>query len=147
MINLRSIVRGVALAAALALAAIAAADGSVRFAPIDIVVDVGNGRLAAYQIELVVRGDATVVGVEGGAPAAFKAAPYYDPAALAGGRIIVAAFSTADELPSGRIQVATLHMREQGAAPQYEVRVMAAADSDGQPLTIEASAVARPVEK
>ncbi|MBN2360122.1 MAG: hypothetical protein JXR83_11775 [Deltaproteobacteria bacterium] len=129
--------RAALMALALAPAALALADEVARFRPLDIIVDVGDRQLAAYQIELVVRsGDATIVGVEGGEPAAFKAAPYYDPAALAGGRIVIAAYSTDDPLPSGRVRVATLHMRELGEAPRYQVKVLAAASGDGQPLSI-----------
>jgi len=138
--------RAALIAYALALAAIAVAEEAARFQPIDIVVDVGAGALAAYQIELVVTsGDASIVGVEGGEPAAFKAAPYYDPKALAGGRIIIAAYSIDDQLPSGRVRVATLHMREVGAAPGYEVKLLAAADSDGQPLSVTVEVQPRPV--
>ena len=137
-------------AAALALSMLAAtsdarAEEPARFQPVDIVVDVGEKTLGAYQIEIVVKsGDASIVGVEGGAPAAFKSAPYYDPKALAGGRIVIAAYSADDALPSGRIHVATLHLRVVGAAPVYEARVTAAADGAGQPLTIAVEVQPRP---
>ena len=53
-----------------------------RFTTVDIIVDAGAESLAAYQIEITARGDAKIVGVEGGDHAAFKAPPHYDPAAL-----------------------------------------------------------------
>lgn len=138
-------------ATALALAMLAAttdarAEEPARFQPVDIVVDVGNRSLGAYQIEIVIKsGDASIVGVEGGEPAAFESAPYYDPKALAGGRIIIAAYSTDDALPSGRIHVATLHLRVVGAAPVYQATALAAADGEGQPLSISAEVQPRPV--
>ena len=132
--------------ALLAAAADARAEEPARFQPVDIVVDTGARALGAYQIEIVVKsGDASIVGVEGGEPAAFKRAPYYDPKALAGGRIVIAAYSTDDVLPSGRVRVATLHLREVGPAPEYQVKVLAAADGAGQPLSIAVEVQPRPV--
>jgi hypothetical protein len=104
----------------------------VRYAPWAIEIDVGDAPIAAYQVELVVRsGDATIVGVEGGTVDGFREPPYYDAAALAGGRIILAAFNTKVSLSPGRHRVATVHMREAGAAPVYELRLVAAAAPDG----------------
>jgi hypothetical protein len=107
-----------------------------RFRSVQIYVDSGDQPLAAYQIELVVTsGDAGIVGVEGGDPPAFRSAPYYDPAALKGGRIIIAAFNTGDDLPSGKIRVATVHMEETGAAaPVYQAKLIVAATSSGKPI-------------
>jgi hypothetical protein len=107
-----------------------------RFEAVDIVIDSGATPLAAYQLELFERsGRAKLSGVEGGEPAAFKEAPYYDPAALSGGRIIVAAFSTAGELPSGRTRVARLHFQVDGEAPaDYEARLVVAGDADGKEI-------------
>jgi len=110
-----------------------AADGGVRFAPVAIALDVDEP-LAAYQVELVVtRGEATIVGVEGGDAAGFDGAPYYDPAALQGGRIVIGAFSTDHVLNRGRHRVAALHMREAGPEPaEYELRLVAAASASGE---------------
>lgn len=112
-----------------------AGDGAVRFRPLDVELAVGDAPIGAYQVELVVAaGDATIVGVEGGALPGFEAAPYYDPAALAGGRIVLGAFSTARTLPArGTHRVATVHLREQGPGPTYELRLIAAADAAGAP--------------
>ena len=80
----------------------------VRFAPVHIYLDSGNKLLAAYQFELkVAPGQIRIVGVEGGQHKAFEEAPYYDPAALANDRIIIAAFNTGSELPKGRSRIAT----------------------------------------
>jgi hypothetical protein len=101
-----------------------------RFTTVDVVVDAGAESLAAFQVEIVAGGDAKIVGVEGGDHAAFNSPPYYDPAALQGGRIIIAAFSTSTSLPSGRVRVAVLHMREAGTVT-YSARLLAAARGDG----------------
>lgn len=107
---------------------------AVHFRPLDVHLDSGDRPLAAYQIEIVVTsGRAEIVGVEGGEHQAFHGAPYYDPAALNGGRIIIAAFNTGADLPKGKTRVATIHMQELGIErPEYEARLMAAASSAGQ---------------
>lgn len=109
-------------------------DRAVRFAAVDVVVDAGEEALAAYQIEITADGDAQILSVEGGEHPAFNAPPHYDPAALKGGRIIVAAFSLSDELPSGRTRVAVLHLRESGKV-SYRARLLAAARADGRRFT------------
>src|SRR5690348_13106857 len=88
--------------------AAAADDGPIRFRPVHVYVDAGGTPLAAYQIEIVVDGNAQIVGVEGGEHPAFALSPHYDPAALASGRIIIAAFNTGPDLPSQRTRVATV---------------------------------------
>src|SRR3982751_87227 len=92
-------------------AATAPVAGGMRFAAIDVMVDSKEMKLGAWQVEVVVaKGNATIVGVEGGEHAAYKKAPYYDAKALAGGRIIVAAFDAGADLPMGETRVARLHM-------------------------------------
>lgn len=110
-------------------------DDAVRFRPLDVELAVEDAPLGAYQVELVVTdGDARIVGVEGGEPPGFEEPPYYDPAALAGGRIVLAAFSTEQALPAGAThRVATVHLRETGPAATYELRLIVAADAAGAP--------------
>jgi hypothetical protein len=111
-----------------------------HFRPVEVWLDSGDAPLAAYQIEISADGNAEIVGVEGGAATPFTDPPRYDPAALQGGRIILATFSTAPELPRGRTRVATLHVREPGdRAPEYRATVVAAATSDGRsiPATVQ----------
>src|SRR5262249_39121012 len=91
--------------------AVESAEGPIRFRPVHVYVDPAGAPLAAYQLEIVVDGNAMIVGVEGGEHPAFARPPHYDPAALAGGRIILAAFDTGTELPTQRTRVATVHMR------------------------------------
>jgi len=110
-------------------------EGPIRFRPVHVYVDPAGTPLAAYQIEIVADGHALIVGVEGGEHAAFALPPHYDPAALAGGRIIIAAFNTGQDLPSQRTRVATIHMRETGAVePTYHATLQAAGDADGRPI-------------
>jgi hypothetical protein len=127
----------VAFAAALAAfdaVAAAPADGG-RFRPLAVYVDAGDASIAAYQIEITVgdaKPSAKIVGVEGGEVDPFGAAPYYDPAALQGGRIVIAAFTVDANPPRGRIRVATLHLFEPaGCVPVYRARLMAAVAMDG----------------
>ena len=113
----------------------------VRFAPVHIYLDSGDKPLAAYQFELkATTGRIKIVGVEGGEHAAFKEAPYYDPAALAKDRIIIAAFNTGRDLPRGRTRIATVHLQILGdAEPEYELDLTVAADADGRKLPAKLS--------
>jgi hypothetical protein len=100
---------------------------------LDIYIDSGPARLAAYQIELNdPTGRMKIIGVEGGEPAAFKAPPYYDPAALEHGRIILAAFSTGRDLPAGKVRVARLRVAVSGRRePGCVWQLCAAGTADG----------------
>lgn len=113
-----------------------------RFVTVDVYVT-ADTPLAAYQLEVLTepgpnddtrRGKSTIVGVEGGV-APFSEPPLYDPAALAVGRIVIAAFDVDAALPAGRHRVATLHMHETGVPVRYRVAVQAAADADGARIT------------
>ncbi|MHC4244513.1 MAG: hypothetical protein ACYSU4_19060, partial [Planctomycetota bacterium] len=114
---------------------------NVRFAPLHIYLDSGNKTLAAFQFELkAVAGQIKIVGVEGGQHKAFEEAPYYDPAALANDRIIIAAFNTGSELPKGRIRIATIHLQIIGnAEPDYELKLIVAADADANEISAKIS--------
>ena len=110
--------------------------GELRFEALDVFVDVGEKSLAAYQLEIEATTDGVeIAGIEGGEHAAFRKPPYYDPKAMAGNRIILAAFDTGDDLPAGRIRVARIHLQLQGAgAKKYRTRLSVAADADGKPV-------------
>jgi hypothetical protein len=112
------------------------AQPGVRFAPLHIYLDSGNNSLAAYQFELkATAGQIKIVGVEGGSHEAFKEAPYYDKAALMKERIIIATFSTGSNLLKGRTRIATIHLQILGdTEPQYELKLMVAADTDGNEI-------------
>lgn len=110
----------------------AADEAAPRFAWVDITLDAGEVPLAAYQLELASEvGTFEIVGIEGGEHAAFAEPPYYDPAALNGGRVILAGFSVAEDLPVGPTRVARVHVMITGADPQYVVNLTVAAGADG----------------
>ncbi len=113
-----------------------AAEPGVRFAPLRIYLDSGNRSLASFQFELkATTGQIEIVGVEGGKHEAFSEAPYYDPAALAQDRIIIAAFNTGQDLPTGRTRIATIHLQITGEVePQYELNLAVAGDADGNEM-------------
>jgi len=110
---------------------------SVRFEAVDVFVDSGDKLLAAYQFELKAKsGEVLLAGLEGGEHAAFKAAPYYDPAALLRNKVIVAAFSTAPQLPHGRTRVARLMVQVTGPdEPAYDAKLSVAGSTDGKPMS------------
>jgi hypothetical protein len=103
--------------------------GGNRFVAVDVYVEAGDRKLAAWQVEVATGERATIVGVEGGEPAAYREPPTYDPEAIHGGKIILAAFTTADA-PSGRVRVARLHLMESDMA-KLEGKVVAAAKPGG----------------
>ena len=76
---------------------------AVRFEAWDVSIGSKDRALAAYQFEFSdPSGRSLVAGVEGGEHSAFRDAPYYDSAALSKERLVVAAFDTGDELPTGK---------------------------------------------
>ncbi|HVE38262.1 MAG TPA: hypothetical protein VNM14_00155 [Planctomycetota bacterium] len=98
-----------------------------QFVAVDIYANSDGKGLAAWQIELDCDpSKAKIVGVEGG-----EKPPYYDPAALQGGRIILASFTTEPQPPAGRVLVARVHLQETGKT-DYAVKVMAAAAPGGE---------------
>lgn len=132
-----------AVVAALATT-VARAEEPVRFRALPIVIDAGSTPLAAYQVELVVAsGTVSLVGVEGSRHPAFVKPPYYDPAALARGRIVLAAFSTSPALPQGPTQMLVLHLREQGE-PAYQVRLVVAGNASGERIAARAHLADQP---
>lgn len=107
----------------------------VRFQAIDLYVDSGEHRLVAYQVEMRFdKSRVEVVGVEGGEAEVFKGAPHYDPRGLAGGRLILAAFTTDHKnAPRGRTRVARSHLRIEGEGqPDLGIRLITAAEPGGQ---------------
>ena len=106
-----------------------------QFVALDIVLDAPEP-LAAWQFELSGT-SMTVVGIENGDSDAFGDAPYYDRYALQSGeadRIIVADYSIASDLPSGRIRLATIHVMIDGDTPEYELKLITATTREGQRL-------------
>lgn len=116
----------------------AAAAPASRFAWVDIYVDSGQTPLAAYQVELTSRtGNMNVVGIEGGDHAAFAEPPFHDRIAIIQNRVILAAYSTADELPAGSTRVARVMVELRGSQPMFDVKLIAAGGADAQPIQAE----------
>ncbi len=123
---------------------------AVRFEAVDVFVDSGTVPMAAYEIEFRANvagteaagenGRALLVGVEGGVHKAFTKPPYYDPAALQGNRIIVAALSVDKELPTGNTRVARLHVQVPAKSmPDYACAIVVAGDTDAKEIKATAT--------
>ena len=106
---------------------------SVRFATVEVRIDPKDHPLAAYQLEITADSPhVKLAGVEGGAHAAFREPPYYDPAALSRNRIILAAFNTGSDLPKSAFVAARLHVQISGdVKPKWDVKLTVASASDG----------------
>lgn len=109
----------------------------VHFTTWDIVLD-SPQPIAAWQLRATPRDDSVrLVGIEGGSPP-FAEPAAYDPAALAGGVVILAAYTLLPpaQLPDGAIAVATLHVRQRGETtiPPFAVALELAADADGNAI-------------
>lgn len=122
-----------------------------RWEAVDVYVDSGKVPLAAYQLEVQARLDSgadgrvvKLVGVEGGEQGgAFGDPPYYDPDALRGERIILAAYSLAAEssLPTGRTRVARLHVQvPEAGIPTYRCILTVAGNSMAEEIEAKAEA-------
>jgi hypothetical protein len=110
------------------LALIPKQEPQTRFVAVEVYAETNGRPLAAWQIEVECDpAQAKIVGVEGSG----EKPPYYDPAALQGGRIILASFTTEPNPPAGRVLVARVHLQETGK-PDYTVKLMAAASPGGE---------------
>lgn len=105
----------------------------LTFDTYDVILECGDHRLGAYQVGLhAVRGTVRLVGVEGGDPSPYAHPPFYDPRALARDRVIIGAFSTASDLPTGDVRVARLHVEAHTTpVPEFEVFQVIAGDGTG----------------
>lgn len=122
--------------------AVASADAS-RFMVVEVQVDSGAERLAAYQLAFTsTNGAVKIVGIEGGEHPAFQQPPYYDPVAMQQDRVVIGAFSTAPagQLPSGVVRVASVHVMVAGnGKPSFNTRIDAAATIDGRQIPVQIS--------
>ena len=109
---------------------------AVRFEAIDVFVDSKAAPLAAYQLEVAsVTPGVEIVGIEGGQHPAFAEPPYYDSKAMNNNRVILAAFNTGDNLPSGRTRVARIHVQLQGPGmKEYRTSLTASATASGEEI-------------
>jgi hypothetical protein len=103
-------------------------DPQLRFVTVEVYAQTKDRPLAAWQIEVECDpARAKIVGVEGNG----EKPPYYDSAALQGGRIILASFTMEPHPPAGRVLVARVHLEETGRT-DYSVKLMAAASPGGE---------------
>ncbi|MFU8829755.1 MAG: hypothetical protein ACNA8P_10030, partial [Phycisphaerales bacterium] len=126
---------------------------AVRFSAIDVVLTLPDGsELGSYQIELAPLDNklarVRVVGIEGGEHESFKTPPFYDPAAIGHERVIIAAYSTAEELPAGRSRIARVHyeITGRGELPALDqlIEVRASLTTDPAGETINAAPTLTP---
>jgi hypothetical protein len=117
-----------------------APEPEVVFGAFDVFVDTGSEPLAAYQVELKdVLGRARIVGIEGGAPQPFRDPPHYDPRAMRNDHVILGAFSTAADLPRGKVRVARLHIMSEGGPPDFRLVLTTAGAPGGRKLNASAT--------
>lgn len=112
-----------------------------RFEAIDVFVDSGDQSLAAWQLELTSRSKGVeIVGIEGGEHPAFAEPAYYDPRAMNNNRVILGAFNTGNNLPSGRSRVARVHIQVKGPGNRlWHTELTTSANADGKRIPAEIS--------
>ncbi len=118
-------------------------EAAVRFASVSVYIDPQAQPLAAWQIEIDAGTPGVkLVGIEGGDASAFHDPPYYDPQALLGGRIVIAAFSLAKDLPTQKNRVARLMVQIPGhARPNYAAKLQVAASPDSRTIPATVSLI------
>jgi hypothetical protein len=115
-----------------------------RFTHVDLYLDPKGQPLAAWQLEFAAEvGKVSLVGVEAGEHPAYSAKPpYYDPAALAGNRIILADFTLDPNPPNQKTRIARLMLEIRGdTSPQYATKLITAATAEGKRITAELTIV------
>ena len=112
-----------------------------RFEAVDVFVDSGNQALAAWQLELTSRSKGVeIVSIEGGEHPAFSEPAYYDPRAMQNNRVILGAFNTGNNLPSGRSRVARVHVQAKGPGKRlWHTELTTSANADGERIPAEIS--------
>ncbi|MEE9391471.1 MAG: hypothetical protein V3W41_03100 [Planctomycetota bacterium] len=120
-------------------AAVSRAAARPEFRSYGLYLDTHDAGLGAWQVEVVdLAAKSRLVGIEGGEHRAFAQPAFYDPKALQGARIVLAAFAPDDELPRGKTRVATLHLRvDADAPPEFKLRLIAAVDALGNDIDAE----------
>jgi hypothetical protein len=109
------------------------------FRTLQVFINPHGKSMAVYQFEFIGDPDVKLVGIEAGEAKGFTDPPYYDAAALAGGRVIVGAYSLANDLPAGPTHIATLHVRVGTGEPRYELKLKTAGGRDGSPIACDIS--------
>lgn len=108
------------------------------FGTIVVTLDPAGRELAGWQLRADFgKSDARIVGVEGGEHPAWAEAPHYDPRALNGGEIVLAALAADTELPTGPTVVAVIHVEhDRSGLPPLEISEVVAVGSDGSEITV-----------
>ena len=127
------------LALVLLVAATADAARPRVFGTIVITIDPQGQELAGWQLRADFgKSDARIVGIEGGEHPAFAEPPYYDPKALNGGEIILAALSSHQELPTRATVVAVIHVEhDRSGLPPLEISEVVAVGADGSEIDVK----------
>ncbi len=108
---------------------------TIKFIPLHVYIDSGSQPLAAYQFELNASDNVKIVGIEGGQHPSFNSPPYYDTKAIMNQRIIIADYSTNQDLPTGKSRIATLHLQVSDTqTPYFETQLTIAGNENGQPI-------------
>ncbi len=107
--------------------------GPLRFVTYELFVNPMDSPLAAWQVRFEdPTGAAKLVGVEGGDDASFRDAPFYDPKALQGGAVVLAAFDPEGAGPSTETLVARVHLVITGDQdPEFILTAEVVASPDG----------------
>lgn len=105
----------------------------MRFVTYELFVDPAGESLAAWQVRFEDPTGATkLVGVEGGNDASFGDAPFYDPKALQGGAVVLAAFDAAGAGPRTETLVARVHVAITGDQdPEFNLTAEVVASPNG----------------
>ncbi len=127
----------------LSLTTLTQAADQPRFGTVDIYLDPHGLPLTAYQLELTAQNSSVKIsGIEGGEPAAFQNPPFYDPKAMQGDRVILAAFSKAavDKLPKSKVRIATVHYLVTGEGkPEFTLKLITSGTTNARKIKAAAS--------
>lgn len=113
------------------------ANAAPRFVAVDIILE-SSEPVAAWQFELRNwNAGMSVVGIENGDSAAFNSVPFYDRDSVTAGNadwVIVADYSlaAANELPSGNIRIATVHLMFENGDVEFDLKLITANAPDGR---------------
>jgi hypothetical protein len=85
-------------------------------------------------------GGVEIVGIEGGEHPAFAEPPYYDTRAMNNNRVVLGAFNTGNDLPTGRSRVARVHVQLRGPGDRlWHTELTTSASADGTKIPAEIS--------
>lgn len=117
----------------LLLATPAESDEARSFSSVTLRIESSAAELSAWQLRARWNDPRTrIVGVEGG-EGAFTEPPRYDPRALRGGEIVLAALAADDSPERGSVRVAVIHVEHAaGTVPGLNILELIAVGSDGE---------------